>query len=482
MNGPLRKRLGLVAMVLLGMYIVLGAYFAYGQLFYGNRWFARTSNPRSHFVTEDPSVVPGDILDRDGERLAYSVTETYQDESGQSHLRLIRDYNPDARAASHVVGFQDPGKGQAGAEAFYSRYLLGYNNNILESIYQKVFLHQEVGNSIALTVDLELQKDVTRIMAGRTGSAVILDAATGDVYAMVSLPNFDPQDVGNVSGDDLVNRATEGLYAPGSVMKIITAASALTNIPGIDARTWDCAGTVDVDDQTIPCYGTHAHGTIDLTQAFALSCNTTFSKIGDELGWDTLRGTARDFGFEYPFLFSDMQLTESQLPETDDLPDDRLAWTAIGQDDVLVSPMHMAMIAACVANNGVMMEPRMLMAVYNRNDRMIRKPGSRRFREVMTPAIAARLKDIMGQVVECGTGTRAAVEGLQVYGKTGTAEKRVDGKLGNNAWFVGFAEKGDKTLAIAVVIEDAGPGETGGGVAAPKAGQMLASAFERITE
>ena len=480
MNGPLRKRLGLVAMVLLGMYLVLGAYFAYGQLFYGNRWFARSSNPRSHFVTEDPSVVPGDILDRTGEKLAYSLTETYQDADGTDHLHLQRDYNPDIRAASHVVGFQDPDKGQAGAEAFYSRYLLGYNNNILESIYQKVFLHQEVGNDIQLTIDLGLQKDVTRSMGGRTGSAVILDAATGEVYAMVSLPNFNPQDVGNVSGDDLVNRATEGLYAPGSVMKIVTAASALENIPDIGSRSWDCTGTVDVDDQTIPCYGTHAHGAVDLTEAFALSCNTTFSKIGDELGWDALRDTARDFGFAYPFLFSDMQLTESQLPQADTLPDDRLAWTAIGQDDVLTSPMHMAMIAACVANGGVMMEPRMLMTVYNRNDRMIRKPGSRRFREVISPETASELKDMMGQVVSSGTGTRAAVEGLKVYGKTGTAEKRVDGQPGNNAWFVGFTEKGEKTLAVAVVIEDAGPGETGGGVAAPKAGEMLASAFERI--
>lgn len=480
MNRHLRKRLGFVAMVLLGMYVVLGAYFAYGQLFYGNRWFARSSNPRSHFVTEDPSVVPGDILDRSGEKLAYSVTETYQDDSGQTHLHLTRDYHPDIRSASHAVGFQDPDKGQAGAEAFYSRYLLGYNNNILESIYQKVFLHQEVGNDIQLTIDLALQKDVTRIMGGRTGSVVILDAATGAVYAMVSLPNFDPLDVGGVSGDDLVNRATEGLYAPGSVMKIVTAASALENIPDIGARTWDCTGTVDVDDQTIPCYGTHAHGTVDLSQAFALSCNTTFSKIGDELTWGALRDTARDFGFEYPFLFSDMQLTESQLPQEDDLPPDRLAWTAIGQDDVLVSPMHMAMIAACVANGGVMMEPRMLMTVYNRNDRMIRQPGSRRFREVMTPEIAAQLKEMMALVVKNGTGTRAAAEGLTVCGKTGTAEKRVDGKPANNAWFVGFVEKGEKALAIAVVIEDAEPGETGGGVAAPKAGEMLQSAFERI--
>ena len=480
MNRHLRKRLGLVAMVLLGMYIVLGAYFAYGQLFYGNRWFARSSNPRSHFVTEDPSVVPGDILDRDGEKLAYSVTDTYQDEGGETHLRLTRDYHPDIRSASHAVGFQDSSKGQAGAEAFYSRYLLGYNNNILESIYQKVFLHQEVGNDIQLTIDLGLQKDVTRSMGGRTGSAVILDAATGEVYAMVSLPNFNPQDVGNVSGDDLVNRATEGLYAPGSVMKIVTAASALTNIPDIDARTWDCTGTVDVDDQTIPCYGTHAHGTVDLTQAFVLSCNTTFSKIGNELTWDVLRDTARDFGFEYPFLFSDMQLTESQLPQADDLPDDKLAWTAIGQDDVLTSPMHMAMIAACVANGGVMMEPRMLKTVHNRNDRMIRKPGSRRFREVMAPEIAAQLKEMMVLVVENGTGTRAAVSGIDVYGKTGTAEKRVDGQPANNAWFVGFAENDGKTIAVAVVIEDAGPGETGGGVAAPRAGEMLKKAFERI--
>ena len=237
MNGPLRKRLGLVAMVLLGMYLVLGAYFAYGQLFYGNRWFARSSNPRSHFVTLDPSVVPGDILDRDGEKLAYSVTDTYQDDSGETHLSLRRDYHPDIRCASHAVGFQDHEKGQAGAEAFYSRYLLGYNNNVLESVYQKVFLHQEVGNTVKLTIDLKLQKDVTRYMGGRTGSAVILDAATGEVYAMVSLPNFDPADVGGVEGDDLVNRATEGLYAPGSVMKIVTAASALENISDISAVT-----------------------------------------------------------------------------------------------------------------------------------------------------------------------------------------------------------------------------------------------------
>jgi peptidoglycan glycosyltransferase len=480
MKNYLHSRLRLVAMVFLGLYIVLGLYFAYGQVFYGNRWFARSSNPRSHFVTVDPSVVPGDILDRGGERLAYSMTSTYQDDAGKSHLKLTRDYCPDIRAASHVVGFQDPDKGQAGAEAFYSRYLLGYNNNLFESIYQKAFLHQEVGNSVQLTVDLGLQKDVTYIMGGRTGSAVILDAETGEVYAMVSLPNFDPADVGDVAGDDLVNRATEGLYAPGSVMKIVTASSALLHIPDIESRTWTCGGTVDIDDQTIPCYGMHAHGTVDLTQAFALSCNTTFSKIGTEIGWKDLRDTARRFGFEYPFLFSDMQLTESRLSQEDELSDDWLAWTAIGQDDVLTSPMHMAMIAACIGNGGVMMEPRMLMAVYNRNDRMIRRPDPHKFRKVIEPEIAGKIKDMMARTVTSGTGTRAAIEGAKVYGKTGTAEKIVDGRPGNNAWFVGFAEKGNRTLAVAVVIEDAGPGETGGGVAAPKAGRMLECAFERI--
>jgi len=480
MNRHIRRRLGIVGMVLLGLYAVLGGYFAYGQIFYGNRWFARSSNPRSHFVTKDPSVIPGDILDRDGEKLAYSVTNTYQDEQGQTHLTLERDYHPDIRSTSHVVGFQDPDKGQAGAEAFYSRYLLGYNNNVLESIYQKVFLHQEVGNTVQLTIDLGLQKDVTRIMGGRAGSAVILDAATGEVYAMVSLPNFNPEDVGGVEGDDLVNRATEGRYAPGSVMKIVTAAAALENIPDIGSRTWKCEGTVDVEGQTIPCYGGESHGVIDLDTAFAESCNTAFARIGVEVGWQGLRKTAESFGFAYPFLFSDMQLSESRLPKEDELPADRLAWSAIGQDDVLVTPMHMAMIAACVGNGGVMMEPRMLKAVYNRNDKVIRQPNPKKFRGVLAPETAARLKEMMALTVESGTGTRAAVPGLAVYGKTGTAEKTVDGQPANNAWFVGFAEKDGKTIAIAVVIEDASPGETGGGVAAPKAGEMLQSAFQRI--
>lgn len=476
----MHKRLGLAAMILVGLYIVLGVYFAYGQLFYGNRWFARSSNPRSHFATMDPSVVPGDILDRSGEKLAYSVTETFTDDQGKSHLRLTRDYCPAIRSASHVVGFQDPDKGQAGAEAFYSRYLLGYNNNILESIYQKAFLKQEVGNSVQLTIDIGLQEDVTSIMGGRTGSAVILDAVTGEVYAMVSLPNFDPANVSDVSGDDLVDRATEGLYAPGSVMKIVTATAALWNLPDAQTRTWTCEGTVDIEDQTIPCYGNHVHGTIDLAQAFTLSCNTTFSKIGDEIGWKELRDTARRFGFDYPFLFSDMQLTGSRLPKDDELPADRLAWTAIGQDNVLVTPMHMAMIAACIGNDGVMMEPRLLMSVYNRNDRMIRSSAPKKFRQVMDSDTAAALKEMMAQVVTKGTGTRAAVDGADVYGKTGTAEKTVNGVPGNNAWFVGFGEKDGRTIAIAVVIEDAGSGETGGGMAAPMAGQMLKSAFNRI--
>lgn len=471
-----------VLLVLTALYLSLIAYFCYAVLFYGSRWFADSYNTRVKMDEKDPRIIPGSIMDRNGVVLAETREELVKDPTtGKEEKYYFRVYHDKATSVAHVVGFNHSKYGRMGVEAFYIYYLMGYNNSLIEKIYQKAFLPQEQGNDVALTVDFRLQDYVSQLMKGqgKKGSVVLLNPKTGEILTMVSYPTFNPNDMDKVDDDSLVNRATQGLYPPGSVFKLVTAAAALENVENIGERKFNCVGNIELDGTSIQCYKGEAHGDLDLAQALAVSCNTTFASLGTEIGWKDLLKTGKKFGFNEDFLFSDIRMKMSSLPINYKTSKQELAWTAVGQGKVLVTPLHMAMMAGAIANDGVMMEPKLLYNVVGRNGNIQKQLKPNVYRRVLDKENAEVLKDMMVKVVLEGTGRQAQSKRVTIAGKTGTAEEgSKDQQNKNLAWFVGFAPSDDPTLAIAVLLEDVGQGETGGTQAAPLARKILEKAVE----
>ncbi|MDR3051483.1 MAG: hypothetical protein LBU67_07145, partial [Oscillospiraceae bacterium] len=351
----LRRNMRLMLLALLGLFVLLGAYFCYSVYFFGGRWFANPNNPR--ISSQKQTVRAGTVTDREGVVLASTDEDGTRRYSADTGLR---------RAVSHVVGDSN-GKVGGGVETFHAQYLLGFKASVLERILQVFQDGPRRGDDIQLTINAQLNRYIADIFPdGRAGAAVVLNYATGDVLAMVSKPDFDPAHIGQVRADDgdgpLFNRATQGLYPPGSTFKIVTMAAALRALPGVQDRTFYCTGELPVEATVITEAGLVEHGQETMKQAFANSCNTAFAALTLELGYEQMARAATDFGVGDNFLFRDLVVYNSSYP-TDARGNDDLAWSGIGQGRVLLTPLHMAMIAGSVANGGVMMEPRLLQSV-----------------------------------------------------------------------------------------------------------------------
>lgn len=462
----LRKNILRIALLLCGLFALLAGYGAYSIATYGNRWFASTANT---FVrTQKKNVIAGDILDRNGVVLA-----TTRD--GQ------RVYAQDAaarKATVHVVG--DSGSNvNNGAESFFSAYLYGFNMSFLERLGCAVKGQARQGDNVQLTIDSTLASYVASIFpSGKSGAVVVMNYKNGEVLTQQSFPNFDPQNITASVKEDaqkpFYNRAVQGLYAPGSTFKVVTAESALENYQDATTMAFYCDGQLQVGAQVITDAGTDLlagkitqHGQLNLLRAFQVSCNNTFAQLALKLGDAKLRKTAETFGFNDNFLFRDLVVENSSYP-TANRTDREIAWTGAGQSALVATPMHMCMIAAGVANGGVMMEPRMLKEAVAQNGTVRAAFAEKVYRRVMPAQNADLLKEYMRAVVTGGTGTRAAISGVKVCGKTGSAE--LDNQENTNAWFIGFLDEPDAPYAIAIVVEDAGGG---GSVAAPVARQIF---------
>lgn len=476
----IRRNIKGALLLLMSLFLLLVVYFCYVLFFYGDRWFSNVYNSRVSIGREHMEIVPGDILDRNKVILATTKSELRVDpKTGEQREYYFRSYHPSAKDIdiSHVVGYHDSKFGRSGAEAFYVRYLMGYNNSLLEKIYQKAFLPQERGNDVYLTIDYELQKFISKELKNRKGSVVVLNPKTGEILAMVSKPSFDPNNVGKTAKEDnLINRATQGLYPPGSIFKIITAAAALENIDDVEEQLFECTGFTQIEEIRVPCYEGNAHGVVDIKNAMAVSCNGFFAHLGKNLGWKKMLKIGEKFGFNYDFLFSDIRLLPSQLPLNSRIGKEELVWDALGQGKVLVTPLHMAMVAATIANNGVMMEPKLLYKVVGRNEHIQKSLKPRAFKSVLSAENARLIQAMMELTVTEGTGKNASIKGMKIAGKTGTAEIKgtKESKINPHAWFIGFTSD-NPTLAIAVIVENGG---TGGAVAAPLAKKIIQKSRE----
>ncbi len=449
-----------VAALITVFFVFLTGYFCYAVSSYGNRWFASRSNTR--IMAREGNIIAGTMADRNGMALSWSKTTDDRQYVADRDLRI---------AVSHLLGDRD-GNVTGSLERRYARYLLGFENTFWEEIMRLFKGREDTGDSVMLTVDASAERAAYEALDGRSGSVCVIDYRTGEVICSVSSPGFDPEDAMDVSSlpnGALVNKTLQASYPPGTTFKIVTALCMLRN--GMEDAVYTCEGHDEIDGVPVTCYHGSVHGTVDLEAALAGSCNCAFASWSRALGADKLTETAEALGFNADFLFPDCTLADSSFVKPESVYD--LVWAGIGQSKTMITPLHACMIAGAVANDGVMMQPRFLLYAVSAEGEIEKAPSSRRYRRVMSVSEADLLAEWMKTTVEEGTGTAAAVDGLTVCGKTGTAE--VDGEE-SHAWFVGFIEDDRYPFAIAVVAENAG---SGGAVAAPIAGEVLRAITDR---
>lgn len=451
------------------LFLALIVYLSYFELFTRDKIISNSYN-RRQYETEE-KVLRGSITDRNGIVLASSSIVK---------SRQVRKY-PFGPLYSHIIGYNSKTYGKSLLEAGYNKYLIGTNQlSMVFGLKDKLQGDMKVGNTLRLTIDHELQVKAQKLLDGRKGAVVALDPRSGEVLAMVSEPDFDPNDAMLVknwgkmvdsSDFPFLSRATQGLYVPGSTYKILIGAGAVDN--GMADMSFEDKGSITIDGKKITNYNGEALGKINLKTAFALSSNTVFSQIGVNLGAGTLKDIAERAGIGKPVDF-DIPVSESsfnykKMSKTD------LAAVGIGQGKILVTPLQMAMISAAVANDGLMMKPTLVSKITTNDGFMIKSLKPSAAYQVMSGSTSAAVKDMMIGVVNKGTGRGAAIKEIKVAGKTGTAENELSGKVKNkdHAWFVGFAPADNPQIAVAVILEY--NGSTGGSAAAPVARGVISA-------
>ena len=462
-----RLRFRLLTLFTIALLLTAAGYGVYSVSSYGSRWVSSARNTR--YRSAKSSVIPGDIYDRNG------VTIASTDSDGN------RTYQSDVWARSslvHLIGDTD-GNVANGLDSFQANYLLGFETSLSERVTDLLSGQTRHGDNITVTVDSKLCTYIVNQWRSdsktrtKCGAVVVMNYKTGEVLALVSLPVYDPMnitdEIRNSTTHPFWNRALQSTLPPGSTFKIVTAAAALKNLSDAQTRIFTCTGATQVDGRTITDYGNSQHGELSLARAFRVSCNNVFAQTALLVGDSALRKTAESFGFNDNFLFRDLVVENSVYP-TQNRTNLEIAWSGAGQSQVAATPLHMGMISAAIANNGVMMEPRLLTRVESPSGTVRLRYAQKVYRTACTAEVASVIQGYMKDVVQNGTGTRARVDGLTIAGKTGSAEGNVNGRAVTHAWFTGYIDSDALPYAVCVMVEEGG---SGGSVAAPVAQKVF---------
>ena len=434
----------------------------------------------NHTLMQESDTERGSVSTYDGVVLA----ESQQTEDG-SYERVY----PAGDLASHVVGYYSTQYGTSGIEASENETLKGQQNYASwTDVINAAAGINTPGNDVRLTINSTIQQAAQDALEGETGAAVVMDPSTGAVLAMASSPTYSAGDVealleqaaasdGSDDAGQLVNRATQGLYAPGSTFKIVSLATALQNgIAGEDS-VYASPGTMEIGNAEVSNFGDESYGDITLQRATALSSNTVFGQLGVQIGAQLLVEGAEAFGFNKDLDF-ELPVVTSLMPDPDEMTEWETAWASAGEPvgehespaGPQVSVLEMAMVGCAVANNGTIMQPYLVDSVYNANGERSYQAQATTYLQAITSETASRVKEVLKDVVDYGTGTTAAINGVQVAGKTGTAEH----PDGDDGWFVGMADADSDTpsVVVAIVLE-----KNESSVASAKAGDILETAL-----
>jgi peptidoglycan glycosyltransferase len=468
-NAPLRR----VAISVLVLFTLLILNINYIQVVRSDE--LRTDGRNTRVLADEYSRERGAII-VDGEPIAMSVPT-------DDRLKYLRQY-PQAALYAAVTGYYSVIFGADGIEDAENALLAGTDDRLFVRRISDLFTGRDPsGGDVVLTLDPAVQEAAMAGLEGQVGAVVALDPTTGAVLGLASTPTYDPnvlaghdldavrdaaEQLEAADPDPRTNQAIDERYAPGSIFKVIVSAAALEN--GYTPETVVPAPQVfdlPQSDGTLGNFNESAcdpSGQQSLIDALTISCNTAFAQLGIDLGEDAIRDTAEAFGFGQD-LDIPLGVEASTLGEIEN--GDQLARTSIGQQDVQVTPLQAAMIAAAVANDGILMKPYLVDQLLAPDLTVIDETDPEVFSEPVSTEVANQLTEMMTSVVADGSGRSARISGVQVAGKTGTAEN--DGPDHN--WFIGFAPADEPRIAVAVFVRNGGG--TGGDTSAPIARRVI---------
>ncbi len=446
-----------VLIVFLIFFMALITYITYFEMAVGPEIVNNPANKRLWVKRNE--VLRGTIYDRNLKPLTNSER---LDAATQK-----REYTGGAMFA-HVLGYVDIKYGITGLERKYDNDLMSSSvqDTVMGFIKSGGKTQPKIGSNLITTLNYNIQKRAYDMLGNNKGAVVVLNPKTGEILALVSKPSFDPNDlaanwaaINSDKNRPLINRATAGLYPPGSTFKTITAISALENISGIMDRNFDDNGKLVFNaKESLSNFNGEVLGNINFKQAYVHSSNVVFGTLGMELGNSKLKDTAEKFYFNEDTPVDGITLENSRFPSLKSYEKGNIAQSAIGQSTVLATPMEMALIASTIANNGVMMKPYLVSKVTKSTGETVKSIEPVSIKQIISPNTAAIMKDFMRTVVAEGTGGNAALADIKVCGKTGTADHSDDGSSVPHSWFIGFAPYENPQVAVAVIVEDGGQG------------------------
>lgn len=412
----------------------------------------------------------GSIYSGDGEVLARTV----EDAAGKEE----RQY-PYQEMFAHVVGYS--GKGKTGIEELENFNLINSNIPERDKIENELAGKKNPGNDVYTTLDTALQQAAFDALGAYRGAIVVTEVKTGRILAMVSKPDFDPGQITdiwdrvNADTDNavLLNRATQGLYPPGSTFKIVTALAYIRQFPDSwETYHYSCGGVYTNGENRINCYHGTVHGSVNLMTSFAKSCNSSFANIGMQLDREKFGDTINSllFNQELPIPLA---YSKTSVELHADSSDEDVIQTSIGQGKTQITPMQLNLITAAIANSGSLMQPYLIERVESADGKILEENTPKTWRQLLTAEESGLLTSLMEDVVKEGTGKKLNGQPYTAAGKTGSAEFNTV-KEDSHAWFTGFAPAEDPEIAVTVIVESIG---SGGDYAVPLARRVFDAWF-----
>ncbi len=441
MNRPVIGITYICSLMILGLIV----YIIHFMVVDKDQVIANAANTRLDRYASD--VIRGDIVTSDGKTVATNNGEK-------------REY-PYGNLFAHVVGYSDYTK--AGLELVGNYYLLDSHAGIAERAIHTLREEKNQGDTVVSTLNYDLQKTAYDALGSANGAVVVMEPDTGKILAMVSKPDFDPNEIDtvwqeanseNANSSMLLNRATQGLYPPGSTFKILTTLSYMRQYSRkYKDYSYSCASDeVIFNGVPVHCYGKRTHGEEDLSMALANSCNQAYADIGTQLNVNKWRDTLESFLFNKNLPYTDSTAT-SRFTLDGKSDSGYIPQTAFGQGDTLITPLHNAMITATIANGGLMMKPYLIDQIENYKGNRVRKFSPSSYDTLMTADEVEVLTGYMRKVVTEGTAADYfAGTSYDVAGKTGTAE--YDNGNHDYSWFVGFSNVDDPDIVVSVIVEE----------------------------
>lgn len=404
------------------------------------------------------------------------LAQTQTDEEGKE----TRVY-PYGNMFSHVVGYAS--NGRFGIEASANYYLINSNAKLSEKVANDVAGLKYPGDNVVTTLNVDLQQIAYDSLGLYKGAVIVTEPSTGKILAMVSKPDFDPNEIETIWDDlledkesgVLLNRVTQGLYPPGSTFKIVTALEYIRENPDSYSQyTYQCNGRFTHGEEVINCYHGTVHGYEDFTKSFAKSCNASFANIGMQLDRSRFADTLEELLFNQELKVG-FAYNQSKLVVDENTKDADVMQAAIGQGTTQMTPLQLNMITCAIANDGMLMKPYLVDHVETHEGHVLKQFEPASYKRMMSAEEAEAMTVLMEEVVKSGTGTKLSGASYTAAGKTGSAEYNSI-KTDSHAWFTGFAPAEAPELCVTIIIEGAG---SGGDYAVPIARRIFDAYFEQ---